>query len=43
LERPFLHAFALAFEHPMTGEALRVEEPLPDDLRAALDAMRGVS
>jgi 23S rRNA pseudouridine1911/1915/1917 synthase len=36
--RPFLHAATLAFDHPVTGERLRFEEPLPDDLRAVLDA-----
>jgi 23S rRNA pseudouridine1911/1915/1917 synthase len=36
LDRPFLHAGALAFVHPVTGEALRVEEPLPADLVAVL-------
>lgn len=40
--RPFLHAATLAFDHPVTGERLRFEEPLPDDLRAVLDA-RSVS
>jgi len=36
LGRQFLHAFRLAFRHPRTGEALRLEAPLPADLRAAL-------
>jgi len=36
LGRQFLHAFRLAFRHPRTGERLRVEAPLPADLRAAL-------
>ncbi len=38
LERQFLHATRLAFEHPMTGERLDVTSPLPDDLEAALSA-----
>ena len=33
LKRMFLHAAALAFAHPLTGEALRLESPLPGDLR----------
>ncbi|HEX5948265.1 MAG TPA: RluA family pseudouridine synthase [Actinomycetota bacterium] len=36
LSRPFLHAWRLAFAHPITGERIEVEEPLPDDLREAL-------
>jgi 23S rRNA pseudouridine1911/1915/1917 synthase len=35
LERQFLHAAQLAFEHPFTGEPLEVESPLPEDLQAA--------
>ena len=37
LERQFLHATRLAFTHPITGEAVDVSAPLPEDLRAALD------
>ena len=40
LERQFLHAAALAFDHPFTGERVEVESPLPDDLAAALDRAR---
>ena len=36
LERQFLHAYALAFEHPLTGERLSFESPLPPDLAEAL-------
>ena len=36
LERQFLHAARLAFEHPVTGEAVDLVSPLPDDLAAAL-------
>jgi 23S rRNA pseudouridine1911/1915/1917 synthase len=36
LERQFLHAEHLAFEHPVTGEAVDVRSPLPADLAAAL-------
>jgi len=32
LKRMFLHAHALAFAHPLTGEAMRVESPLPREL-----------
>jgi 23S rRNA pseudouridine1911/1915/1917 synthase len=41
LERQFLHAARLAFAHPLTGEDVEVESPLPDDLAAALERARG--
>jgi 23S rRNA pseudouridine1911/1915/1917 synthase len=37
LERQFLHAEHLAFTHPVTGEAVDVRSPLPDDLSVALE------
>jgi 23S rRNA pseudouridine1911/1915/1917 synthase len=40
LERQFLHAFRLAFPHPLTGEAVEAESPLPPDLETALAAAR---
>ena len=36
LERQFLHAERLAFDHPVTGARIDVRSPLPDDLAAAL-------
>jgi 23S rRNA pseudouridine1911/1915/1917 synthase len=36
LERQFLHACRLAFDHPVTGARVDVSSPLPDDLREAL-------
>ncbi len=36
LERQFLHATRLAFEHPVTGEPIEVISPLPADLQRAL-------
>jgi 23S rRNA pseudouridine1911/1915/1917 synthase len=36
LERQFLHAARLAFDHPVTGARIDVASPLPDDLQAAL-------
>jgi 23S rRNA pseudouridine1911/1915/1917 synthase len=36
LRRQFLHAARLAFEHPVTDEALDVVSALPEDLAAAL-------
>jgi 23S rRNA pseudouridine1911/1915/1917 synthase len=39
--RPFLHAAALALRHPVSGEALSFEEPLPADLTEVLAGLRG--
>ncbi|MEA2498370.1 MAG: rRNA synthase [Actinomycetota bacterium] len=36
LERPFLHAWRLAFPHPTDGHLVEVEDPLPEDLASAL-------
>ncbi len=36
LRRPFLHSWRVSFAHPITGERLEVEEPLPPDLADAL-------
>ncbi len=43
LERQFLHATRLAFEHPITGERVEVISPLPPDLQAALARAEGLS
>lgn len=40
IDRPFLHAFRLAFDHPVTGERLTFESPLPAELDAALATLR---
>ena len=40
LARQFLHAARLAFPHPLTGERVEAESPLPADLAAALDEAR---
>jgi 23S rRNA pseudouridine955/2504/2580 synthase len=37
LKRMFLHARSLALPHPITGEMLRAEAPLPQELQAFLD------
>jgi 23S rRNA pseudouridine1911/1915/1917 synthase len=37
LERNFLHAASLEFQHPRTGEALRLTAPLPAGLEAFLE------
>ena len=41
LERQFLHATRLAFDHPVTGAPVDVTSPLPPDLAAALERARG--
>jgi 23S rRNA pseudouridine1911/1915/1917 synthase len=38
--RLMLHAFELGFEHPASGQLLRFEEPLPDDMKRVLEALR---
>jgi 23S rRNA pseudouridine1911/1915/1917 synthase len=38
--RPMLHAFRLAFAHPVTGERLSAESPPPPDFQRALEALR---
>jgi len=40
LERQFLHANRLAFEHPWSGERIEVESALPEDLAAYLGRLR---
>ena len=40
LERQFLHAARLAFPHPVTGERIETESPLPSELAAALERAR---
>ena len=41
LERQFLHAARLTLPHPLTGEELVAESPLPPELEAALARARG--
>ncbi len=43
LTRVFLHSARLSFEHPLTGREVHVEDPLPEDLAAALARARAVS
>ncbi len=38
--RQMLHAFALGFDHPASGEPVKVEAPLPEDFQKALDLLR---
>jgi 23S rRNA pseudouridine1911/1915/1917 synthase len=41
LQRQWLHAVRLGFEHPDTGEQVEYESPYPDDLADALEVIRG--
>jgi 23S rRNA pseudouridine1911/1915/1917 synthase len=40
LERQWLHAVRLGFEHPDTGDHVEYESPYPDDLQHSLDLIR---
>jgi 23S rRNA pseudouridine1911/1915/1917 synthase len=40
LSRQFLHAHRLRFTHPVTGDEIDVESPLPPDLVEALEAAK---
>jgi 23S rRNA pseudouridine1911/1915/1917 synthase len=40
LDRPFLHAWRIALDHPADGRRIEFTEPLPDDLEAALGRLR---
>jgi 23S rRNA pseudouridine955/2504/2580 synthase len=39
LRRMFLHAWKLELPHPVTGQLLRLEAPLPGELLEALKAL----
>lgn len=39
LKRMFLHAFRLVVQHPRTGQALRLDAPLPTDLEQFVDEL----
>ncbi len=43
LERQFLHATRLAFGHPLSGEPIECNSPLPADLRGALERAERLS
>ena len=40
LSRPFLHARSLSFRHPVSGETVRAESPLPPELAEVLVSCR---
>jgi len=41
LDRQWLHAMRLSFEHPTSGEMVEFKSEYPQDLRHALDVLRG--
>jgi 23S rRNA pseudouridine955/2504/2580 synthase len=41
LKRMFLHACKMALKHPLTGEKLVLEAPLPEDLKMFLQNLDG--
>jgi 23S rRNA pseudouridine1911/1915/1917 synthase len=43
LERQFLHAARLSFEHPIDGRRLELDSPLPGDLQRALERAERLS
>ena len=43
LERQWLHAFRLGFDHPRDGHRVEVESPFPADLQHALDVLAAES
>jgi len=43
LDRQWLHAVKLGFEHPESGEYVEYESTYPDDLARALEVIRGAS
>lgn len=38
--RQALHAAVLGFEHPVRGEIMRFEAPIPEDMQALIDALK---
>ena len=40
LDRPFLHAYRLAFKHPRDGRRVEFTAPLPEDLQTVVDELR---
>ncbi|WP_203257849.1 RluA family pseudouridine synthase [Hyunsoonleella ulvae] len=43
LPRQALHAKTLGFKHPKTGEFMRFETPVPEDIEACIEKWRGYS
>ena len=43
LPRQALHAYKLSFRHPVTGEPMTLEAPLPEDMELVIKKISGVS
>jgi len=43
LDRQMLHAWQLSFNHPVTGERMTMEAPMPSDMTRLIDRFREVS
>jgi 23S rRNA pseudouridine1911/1915/1917 synthase len=43
VKRQMLHAWKLAFAHPRTGELMRLESPLPEDMASVLESLRALT
>lgn len=43
LERQFLHAYRIAFDHPVTGQRIDLVDPLPEDLAERLGRLASES
>jgi 23S rRNA pseudouridine1911/1915/1917 synthase len=41
LNRQALHAAVLGFEHPLSGEIMRFESEVPDDMACVLRVLKG--
>ena len=41
-KRQMLHSWQLSFIHPRSGEKLNFEAPLPEDMREAVEILRGI-
>jgi 23S rRNA pseudouridine1911/1915/1917 synthase len=41
LPRQMLHAFRIGFIHPLTGDEMHFETPLPEDFEDVLRMLRG--
>ena len=39
LDRQFLHSWRISFDHPATGETVKLADTLPDDLLAVLESL----
>jgi 23S rRNA-/tRNA-specific pseudouridylate synthase len=38
-ERFFLHAHRIRFQHPLNGQPVEIESPLPEDLRGWMEQL----